>query len=87
MSFQKSSLGLNLQAYSNTVYFDKVWDYYLMAQSKSRTYRKGQVNDCNYYYLDGMIGLDKLISMNIQKKISMSEYLNKITITDLKKEL
>lgn len=87
LSFQKSSLGLNLQTYSNTVYFDKVWDYYLMAQSKSRTYRKGQVNDCNYYYLDGMIGLDKLISMNIQKKISMSEYLNKITIDELREKL
>ena len=87
LSYQKSSLGLNLQEYSNTVYFDKVWDYYLMEQSKSRTYRKGQNKDCYYYYITSDLGLDKMIDANINKKVSMAEYLNKITIEELREKL
>ena len=87
LSFQKSSLGLNLQKYNNTIYFDKVWDYYLMEQSKSRTYRVGQENTCNYYHLTGNVGLDKLIDININKKISMAEYLKYKTMKEIKEEL
>lgn len=87
LSFQKSSLGLNLQQYNNTVYFDKVWDYYLMEQSKSRTYREGQTKDCNYYNLTGDVGLERIIDLNIGKKINMAEYLNSITLNELKKTL
>lgn len=87
LSFQKSSLGLNLQEYNNTVYFDKVWDYYLMEQSKSRTYRRGQVSDCNYYYLTSDLGLDRLIDLNIGKKVGMSEYLKEKTIKEIESDL
>jgi len=87
LSFQKSSLGLNLQDYHNTIYFDKVWDYYLMEQSKSRTYRQGQTKDCNYYNLTGDVGLESLIDSNIEKKIGMSEYFKKCSLKDLVNEL
>ena len=69
------------------MYFDKVWDYYLMEQSKSRTYRKGQNKDCYYYYITSDLGLDKMIDANIDKKVSMAEYLNKITIDELREKL
>lgn len=87
LSYQKSSLGLNLQDYNVTIYFDKVWDYYLIEQSKSRTYRQGQTDNCIYYYLTGDIGLDRMIDNNINKKVSMSEYLNKVTLEELKEKL
>ena len=87
LSYQKSSLGLNLQEYNTIIYFDKIWDYYLVEQSKSRIYRQGQEDDCTYYYLTGNIGLDKLIDKNIKKKVGMAEYFKKININNLNKEL
>ncbi|MBQ2437836.1 MAG: DEAD/DEAH box helicase [Clostridia bacterium] len=87
LSMQKESLGLNLQEYSTTIYFDKVWDYALYTQSTRRTYRTGQEHDCTYYELTGDVGLESMIDRNIAKKVSMSEYLKKVSIEDLKKEL
>jgi len=87
LSMQKESLGLNLQQYDTTIYFDKVWDYALYIQSTRRTFRTGQEKDCHYYELTGDVGLESMIDRNISKKVSMSEYLKKITIEQLKKEL
>ncbi len=87
LSMQKSSLGLNLQDCNTTIYFDKVWDYALYIQSTRRTYRTGQEQDCQYYELTGDVGLEQLIDRNIRKKITMSEYLKKVTLEELKKEL
>ena len=42
LSYQKESLGLNLQNYHYTVYFDKIWDLALRVQSGRRTFRTGQ---------------------------------------------
>lgn len=83
LSMQKESLGLNLQQYSHMVFFDKVWDYALILQASRRTFRTGQEQDCHYYELTGNVGLEHLIDRNIKKKVSMSEYLKKVT----KKEL
>ena len=63
------------------------WDYALLLQASRRTYRTGQEEDCHYYELTGDVGLDRLIDKNISKKISMSEYLKRITKEELKKEL
>lgn len=41
----------------------------------------------DYYELTGDVGLERLIDNNISKKISMSEYLKKITKEELRKEL
>ena len=87
LSMQKESLGLNLQQYTTTIYFDKVWDYALYVQSTRRTYRTGQEQDCHYYELTGNVGLEAMIDRNIKKKVSMSEYLKRVSLEDLKKEL
>jgi len=88
LSYQKESLGLNLQQYCHTVYFDKTWDYALMAQSGHRTYRVGQERDCRYYDLTGDVGLERMISRNISRKVGMTEYFKRATkeqiINDLK---
>lgn len=87
LSYQKDALGMNLQQYNITIYFDKIWDYALKTQSSNRTYRTGQDFDCIYYELTGDVGLEHLIDKNINKKISITEYFKKATRDDLKKDL
>lgn len=87
LSYQKEAFGLNLQQYHHTVYFDKVWDYALRVQSGRRTFRTGQMHDCEYWDLTGDVGLEKMIDKNIHKKMSMTEYFKSKTKEDLKKEL
>ena len=87
LSMQKESLGLNLQSYRYTIFFDRVWDYALLLQASRRTYRTGQEQDCHYYELTGNVGLERMIANNIKKKVSMSEYLKKVTKEELMKVL
>lgn len=87
LTIQKSGIGLNLQQYDTTIYFDKVWDYALYIQSTRRTFRTGQEQDCHYYELTGDVGLEHMIDRNIRKKVSMSEYLKKVTKEELRKAL
>lgn len=87
LSYQKDALGLNLQDYNTTIYFDKVWDYALRTQSTRRTFRTGQERDCLYFDLCGDVGLESLIDANIDKKVTMSEYFKKSTKEQLKREL
>lgn len=71
LSYQKNSLGLNLQDYNHTIYFDKNWDYGYREHSKARTFRTGQTEICRYYDLTGDAGLESLINQNIMKKNKM----------------
>lgn len=87
LTIQKSGIGLNLQQYDTTIYFDKVWDYALILQASRRTFRTGQEQDCHYYELTGNVGLEHMIDQNIKKKVSMSEYLKKVTKEELRKAL
>lgn len=87
LSYQKEALGLNLQQYRNTVYFDKIWDYALRLQAGRRTYRTGQEFDCRYWDLTGDVGLESMIDRNIAKKVSMSEYLKAKTMEQIRKEI
>jgi SNF2 family DNA or RNA helicase len=87
LSMQKESLGLNLQQYRHTIFFDRVWDYALLLQASRRTYRTGQEQDCHYYEMTGNVGLERMMAENIKKKVSMSEYLKKITKEELRKAL
>ena len=87
LTIQKGGIGLNLQQYRHTIYFDKVWDYALYQQSTRRTFRTGQEHDCHYWELTGDVGLERMIDRNIEKKISMSEYLKRVSLEELKKEL
>ena len=83
LSYQKESLGLNMQHLCNTVYFDKNWDYALRVQSGRRTFRTGQEYDCRYWDLTGNVGLERLIDANISKKTSMAEYFKGKTKEEL----
>lgn len=87
LSYQKESLGLNLQHLCNTVYFDKNWDYALRVQSGRRTFRTGQEYDCRYWDMTGNVGLESLIDRNIKKKTGMTEYFKEKTKEQIKKEL
>ncbi len=87
LSYGKHSLGLNLQKYNTTVYFDKTFDYSQMTQSKFRTYRTGQKDNCTYYSMTGDVGLEKMINDNIQKKQSLLDYFKKVGAEQIKKEL
>lgn len=87
LSYQKESLGLNLQHLNHTIYFDKIWDLALRSQASARTFRTGQEYDCYYLDLSGNVGLEKLIDKNIQKKVSMLEYFKKTAIKNIKNNL
>ena len=87
LSYQKESLGLNLQHLCNTVYFDKNWDYALRVQSGRRTFRTGQEYDCQYWDFTGNVGLESLIDRNITKKTGMAEYFKGKTKEEIKAEL
>lgn len=87
LSYQKESLGLNLQDYCHTIYFDKVWDLALRVQSSRRTYRTGQEYDCKYYDLTGNVKLESLIDRNIEKKVGMTEYFKSVSNKQIKEDL
>lgn len=87
LSYQKESLGLNLQQYKVTVFFDKIWDYALRLQATRRTFRTGQDSDCMYYDLTGNVGLESMIDKNINKKCSMVDYLKQHSKEQIKQEL
>ena len=80
-------MGLNLQNFNYTIYFDKIWDLALRIQSGRRTFRTGQEYDCKYYDLTGDVGLEHLIDDNISKKVSMTEYFKGKTKEQLKEVL
>lgn len=87
LSYQKDALGLNLQHLTNTIYFDKIWDYALRTQAGRRTFRTGQEYDCRYWDFTGNVGLEFLIDKNIEKKVGMVEYFKGKTKEQLKAEL
>lgn len=87
LSFSMHAFGLNLQQYTVTVFFDKIWDYAHRLQAELRTYRQGQKADCLYYDLTGDIGLEHIIDNNIKKKTNMLDYFKSKTIKELKKAL
>ena len=87
LSLQKEALGLNLQQFSRMVFFDRVWDYALILQASRRTFRTGQEHDCHYYELTGDVGLERMMEKNIRKKITMSEYLKKVSLEEIRRVL
>lgn len=87
LNYKTGSHSLNLQHLPYTVYFDKTFDYGDVTQSKHRNYRTGQEFDCRYLNLCGDVGLEKMMDDNNAKKISMSEYLKKISREQLKRDL
>ena len=87
LSYQKESLGLNLQHLPYTIYWDKIWDYGLKHQGSRRSYRTGQEQDVHYWDMTANVGLEKLFDLNIQKKVSQAEYFKSISKKELKEML
>ena len=87
LTYGKHSLGLNLQNYNTTIYFDKTWDYAQRLQAGRRTFRTGQNNDCFYYDLTGDVGLERMINENIEKKQDLLACFKQKSIEEIKKEL
>lgn len=84
LSYQKESLGLNLQHLPYTIYWDKIWDYGLKHQGSRRSFRTGQEQDVHYWDMTGNIGLEKLFDLNIAAKVSQAEYFKSISKKELK---
>lgn len=88
LSYQKNSLSLNLQYdYDNTIFWDKIWDYYLVKQAKGRTNRIGRDKPVRYIGTTGNVGLESLIDKNIDTKTSMADYVRKVSYSQLIKDL
>lgn len=87
LSYQREAFGLNLQDRCHTVFFDKTWDFAVRDQAGRRTFRTGQTCDCRYYDLSGNVGLEKMIDRCIARKTGMAEYLKKLSLEQMKKEL
>ncbi len=87
LNYKTGSLGLNLQNFPYTIYFDQTFDWGDVIQAQHRNYRIGQENDCRYLRLIGNVGLEFLINDNNKKKINMSEYLKKISREQLRNKL
>lgn len=88
LSYQKNALSLNLQDdYDNLVFWDKIWDYYLVKQAKGRIKRGERKEQIRYIATTGNVGLEKMIDDNIAKKIGMVEYIRKVSIEQLRESL
>lgn len=71
LTYGKGSLGLNLQAYNQIIFFDKTFNYAQKEQAERRIYRIGQQTDCQFVDLTGDVGLEKFIDKNINNKVSL----------------
>lgn len=87
LSYQNQSMSLNLQDFNHIIYFDKTWDLATKIQTSRRIYRVGQDFDCFYYDLTGNVGLESLITNNINNKISMLDYFKSKTKEEIIKVL
>lgn len=88
LGYQKNASSINLQYdYDNIVFWEKIWDYYLVKQAKGRIDRLGRKAEVHYFSFTGNVGLESLIDRSIDKKISMADYLRQISIEQLGKEL
>lgn len=77
LTYGKGALGLNLQEYTNIVFYDKTWDYAQIEQAKRRIFRIGQSQDVNYYILNGDVGLENMINQNVRKKNTVLDFFKK----------
>lgn len=87
LSYQKEAFGLNLQNYATTIFWDKTFDWALREQASRRTFRAGQLSDCQYFDLTGNVGLESLIGRNNERKCGMAEYFKKKSKQQIFEEL
>lgn len=77
LTYGKGSLGLNLQEYTNIIFYDKTWDYAQIEQAKRRIFRYGQKHNVNYYMMTGDVGLEQLINNNVRRKNNLLDIFKK----------
>lgn len=77
LTYGKGSLGLNLQKYTNIIFYDKTWDYAQIEQAKRRIFRYGQKHNVNYYMMTGDVGLEQLINNNVKRKNHLLDVFKK----------
>lgn len=77
LTYGKGSLGLNLQEYTNIIFYDKTWDYAQIEQAKRRIFRYGQKHNVNYYMMTGDVGLEQLINNNVRRKNNLLNIFKK----------
>lgn len=82
LTYGKGSLGLNLQKYNKIIFFDKTFDYAQLEQAKRRIYRIGQLDNVNFYMLTGNVGLERMIDLNINKKMNVITYFKNVSNQD-----
>ena len=82
LTYGKGSLGLNLQEYTNIIFYDKTWDYAKLEQAKRRIFRFGQKQNVNYYIMTGDVGLENLINKNVRKKNNLLNTFKKASIKE-----
>ena len=88
LTYGKHSYGLNLQQYNEIIFWDKTWDYAQREQFEHRIYRNGQESRmCKFIDMTGNVGLETMIDKNIERKVSMSEYLRSKSVPELREEL
>ena len=77
LTYGKGSLGLNLQEYTNIIFYDKTWDYAQIEQAKRRIFRYGQKHNVNYYMMTSDVGLEQLINNNVRRKNNLLNIFKK----------
>lgn len=87
LSYQQDSYGHNLPYLPYMVMFDKIWDLALRNQSLARNFRMNTETNVRVLDLTGNVGLESLIDKNISKKISMNEYIKKISKEQLREAI
>jgi hypothetical protein len=87
LSWQKDSLGLNLQyEYNEMLLFDQHWDFALFDQVVRRIYRQMQPNECTVRRLVGNCGLESMIYQNVDRKADLANEFKKLTLEEFKKK-
>lgn len=75
IQFKSGSMGLNLQAYNNIIYFSLCESFSQFEQSKKRIHRLNQNKACFYYYLIANGSIDYYILKALKQKKSYNDEL------------
>ena len=78
MTYGTGAVGLNLQQYKRTIFYDLTFDFYNQKQAMYRTYRTGQDSDVEFINIKSG-WLDDLIYDNLVKKGDLHRLLSEIT--------
>jgi SNF2 family DNA or RNA helicase len=75
LTYQSSSLGLNLQSADIVIHYDRWWNPAVEKQAEDRAHRMGRKGDVNVYYLHCVGSIDEKIELLQQEKQQLIENL------------